>query len=201
MTATLFDCGSASKTMTAAAVALLVDDDGYPNVQWTTPVSQILPDDFVLPDAQLTTDVTIEDILSHRTGIAAHDESYLSVRAKRPDNAKSMARNLRNLPFIKPLRTEYIYSNIMYTVATHLVETVSGMPYAKFLRKKIWEPLDMTNTFHDLPDIEAHDATNRKATGYRWDQEKEEHIAIPAYPSPEGQGAGCIFSSAGDYAK
>ncbi|KAF2828112.1 beta-lactamase/transpeptidase-like protein [Ophiobolus disseminans] len=198
---TLFDCGSTTKTTTAAAVALLVDDDDYPQMQWSTPVSQLLPDDFVLSNTQLTKDVTVEDILSHRTGIAAHDDSYLSVRARTPDSAKSMTRNLRNLPFAKPLRTAFIYSNIMYTVATHLVETVSGMPYAEFLRKKIWEPLGMTNTFHDLPDIEAHDAMERKATGYRWDKEKEKHVAIPAYSSPEGQGAGCIFSSAGDYAK
>jgi CubicO group peptidase (beta-lactamase class C family) len=199
---TLFDLASTTKTNTAAAVALLVDDDDkYPNVKWTTSVSQLLPDDFMLPDRQLTRDVTIEDILSHRTGIPTHDETILSVRAKTPDNAKSVTRNLRHLTFVKPLRTSYIYSNLMFTATTHLVEKVSGMPYTDFLRTRLWEPLGMTNTFHDLPDIEAHDAMSRKATGYRWDKKKGEYIAIPAYPQPEGQGAGCIFSSAGDYAK
>lgn len=170
-------------------------------MQWRTPVSKLLPNDFVLRSSRLTDEVTIEDILSHRTGIASHDESYLGVRAQHPDNAKSITRNLRNLPFVKPLRTDFIYSNIMFTVATHLVENVSGKSYAEFLRERLWEPLAMTNTFHDLPDIEANNMQGLKATGYRWDKGIEEYVPLPSVAQPEGQGAGCIFSSAGDYAK
>jgi CubicO group peptidase (beta-lactamase class C family) len=164
-------------------------------------VSKILPDDFVLPDPYLTEQVTIEDILSHRSGLACHDESYLSVRSQNPDDALSLTRNLRNLEFVKPLRSGFIYCNIMYSVATLLVEKVSGMAYAEFLRKKIWEPLGMRNTFHDLPDIEAHGAMERKATPYYFDRDQQKHVSMPSYPQPEGYGAGCIFSSAGDYAK
>jgi CubicO group peptidase (beta-lactamase class C family) len=183
-------------------VTLLVDDEKYPDVQWSTPVSKLLPDDFVLPDAYLTKQVTIEDILSHRSGIASHDESYLSVRGKEPDNAKSMTRNLRNLEFVKPLSTEHIYCNIMFTVAVHLIETVTGMSYTEFVRTKLWKPLGMTNTFHDVPDIFANSANDRRTTSYHWDSNTESYIALPHYPpAPEGHGAGAIFSSAGDYAK
>ena len=193
---------STSKSTTAGAVALLVDDENYPEIQWTTPVSKILPDDFVLPDQYLTEQVTIEDILSHRSGIATHDESYFSVRAKHPDNAKSMTRNLRNLEFVKPLRTEHIYSNIMFSVTVHLVETVSGMSYTEFIRTKLWKPLGMTNTFHDVPDIEANSEMDRRTTSYHWNSESESYVALPHYPpAPEGHGAGCVFSSASDYAK
>jgi CubicO group peptidase (beta-lactamase class C family) len=167
----------------------------------STPASKLLPDDFVLPDPRLTEEVTIEDILSHRSGISGHEESYFSVRAKNPDNAKSLTRNLRNLAFVQPLRTAFIYNNIMYSVATHLVETVSNIPYAEFFKKKIWNPLGMTNTFHDITDIGANNAMDRKATPYYWDKKTQSHISMPSYPQPEGQGAGCIFSSAGDYAK
>jgi CubicO group peptidase (beta-lactamase class C family) len=183
-------------------VALLVDDEKYPDVQWSTPVSKLLPDDFVLPDAYLTEQITIEDILSHRSGIASHDESYLSVRGKQADNAKSMTRNLRNLEFVKPLRTEHIYCNIMFTVAVHLIETVTGMSYTEFIRTKLWKPLDMTNTFHDVPDIAANSDKDRRSTSYHWDSKTESYITLPhCPPTPEGHGAGSIFSSAGDYAK
>jgi CubicO group peptidase (beta-lactamase class C family) len=149
-------------------------------VQWTTPVSKLLPEDFVLSDPQLTKKVTLEDILSHRTGVSTHDDSYLSIRASNPDNAKSMTRNLRNLPYAKPLRTTLIYSNIMFTVASYLVENLSGIPYAEFLRKKLWEPLNMADTFHDFADLKAHDAMARKATPYRLDKEDQtKHISIP----------------------
>jgi CubicO group peptidase (beta-lactamase class C family) len=183
-------------------VALLVDDEEYPEVQWTTPVSKILPEDFVLPDPYLTEHVTIEDILSHRTGIATHDESYFSARAKHPDDARSMTRNLRNLEFVKPLRTEHIYCNIMFSVAVHLVETVTSMSYTEFIRKKLWKPLGMTNTFHDVPDIQMRSDTDRRARPHYWNPESQSYVSLPHYPpAPEGHGAGCIFSSAGDYAK
>ena len=68
---TLFDIASSSKSLTAASVALLVeDDDQYPQVQWDTAMSSLLPDDFVMSGKGYTESVTVEDILSHRTGLA-----------------------------------------------------------------------------------------------------------------------------------
>ncbi|KAF2997934.1 hypothetical protein E8E13_005382 [Curvularia kusanoi] len=198
---TLFDCASTSKSFTAACIALLVQDETYPDVQWRTPVSKILPDDFVLQDPYLTANVTIEDILSHRTGDPSHEDAIYGQKAAQPDDAKSVTRLLRNLPFNKPLRTDYQYSNVMYTVATHLIETVTGEKYSDFVRKRLWKPLGMNNTFHDLPGIEAGHAGSRLASGYKWDKEKKQHIAIPSYAQPEAQGAGCQYSSVGDYAK
>lgn len=58
-----------SKSFIAAALSLLVEDDNFPEVKWTTPVSQLLRDDFVLSDGRYTEQVTIEDILSHRSGM------------------------------------------------------------------------------------------------------------------------------------
>ncbi|KAG4222219.1 hypothetical protein PC116_g29306 [Phytophthora cactorum] len=67
---TLFDIASSSKSLTAAAVALLVDDDKkYPEVKYEAIMSHLLPDDFVMPKAEYTESVTVEDILSHRSGM------------------------------------------------------------------------------------------------------------------------------------
>ena len=68
---TLFDIASSSKSLTAASVALLVEDnENFPEVQWKTPLQELLPEDFVMPTPELTKRVTVEDILSHRTGMA-----------------------------------------------------------------------------------------------------------------------------------
>lgn len=68
---TLFDIASSAKSLTAAAVALLVDDKtNHPNVQYEATMSSLLPEDFVMPDAHYTDGVTVEDVLSHRTGMA-----------------------------------------------------------------------------------------------------------------------------------
>jgi CubicO group peptidase (beta-lactamase class C family) len=199
---TIFDLGSCSKSTTAAAVALLVQDNiKYPNVQWETPVSELLPEEFVMNEAEHTRLITVEDILSHRTGLPCHDDSVLL-----GDDAKTITRNLRNLVVNKGVREEYQYSNIMYTVASYLVETVSGVTYSEFIKSKIWERLEMTDTWPDLPSLDeaaegVGEARGRLATGYQWDERSGEYVAIPSVASPEGQGAGCVFSTAADYAK
>jgi CubicO group peptidase (beta-lactamase class C family) len=65
---TLYDIASSSKSLTAASVALLVEDDeNYPDVQWDTPLHDLLLEDFVTPTPELNERITIVDVLSHRT--------------------------------------------------------------------------------------------------------------------------------------
>lgn len=80
---TLFDIASCSKSLTAASVALLVDDDeNYPEVQWDAVMSELLPDDFVMPGAGYTENVTVDDMLSHRTGMPRYVIAYSPLRMK-----------------------------------------------------------------------------------------------------------------------
>lgn len=77
-TNTLFDIASSSKSLTAAAVALLVEDERYPQVKWDAKMSDLLPDDFVMSEESYTKDVTVEDILSHRTGLPRYVDASFS---------------------------------------------------------------------------------------------------------------------------
>ena len=66
---TLICVGSSSKSLTAAAIAQLVDDDKkYPEVRYKATMNSLLPDDFVISGKDHA-DVTLEDLLSHRTGM------------------------------------------------------------------------------------------------------------------------------------
>lgn len=68
---TLFDVASCAKSMTAASIALLVEDnEKYPDIHYDTIMSTLLPEDFVMSDPSFTESVTVEDLLSHRTGMA-----------------------------------------------------------------------------------------------------------------------------------
>lgn len=67
---TLFDIASCSKALTAASVALLVDDKEYTRVRYDALMSSLLPEDFVMQEKSHTDGVTVEDVLSHRTGMA-----------------------------------------------------------------------------------------------------------------------------------
>lgn len=67
---TIFDIASVSKNLTAASVAVLIDNnEKYPDVQWDATMSSLLPDDFVMTGEGYTENVTVEDMLSHRTGL------------------------------------------------------------------------------------------------------------------------------------
>jgi CubicO group peptidase (beta-lactamase class C family) len=66
----LFDIASSSKSLTAASIALLVDDnENYPEIQYDSVMSELLHDDFVMAEDEYTKGITIDDILGHRTGM------------------------------------------------------------------------------------------------------------------------------------
>lgn len=148
-----------------------------------------------------TRELTIEDILSHRSGFPPHDEALMGHLASIPDTPKSVTRKLRHLPINKSIRTTYQYSNIMYTVASYLVEVLSGIPFDSFLETRLWAPLGMENTFLQLKGVEQHDARATLSKPYRWDDKNGEHVQLPWWRQHEGQGAGSIFSCVSDFAK
>jgi CubicO group peptidase (beta-lactamase class C family) len=198
----LFDTASCSKSFTSAAIALLVEDDeNYPNIHWKAKISDILPNDFILADDYFTKNITIEDILSHRTGLPRHDDSPLSINSPTPDSPQSVTRNLRNLAISRGLREEFQYSNLMYTVACHLVQTVTGESFGEFLRRRIWDPLGMDHTYFDVPGVEARSRTDNISKPYRWCETSSSFVELQWLVQPEGHGSGSIFSCAADYAK
>ncbi|KAJ3499462.1 hypothetical protein NLG97_g301 [Lecanicillium saksenae] len=197
---TLFDIASSAKSLTAASVALLVDDNkNYPKVQYDAAMSALLADDFVMQEASYTAGITVEDVLSHRTGMASHDNSYMGPNATEPDNARSITRNLRNLAVAAPLRSRYLYCNMMYTAATHLVEVETGMPFARFLEDRFFSPLGMASTALQPALARERGFADRIAKGHFWNKSSYDEFDSP--DCPEGQGAGSIMSSATDFIK
>lgn len=191
---TLFTGASTTKAFTAAAIALLVEDnERYPDIQWDTPVHQILPIDFALQDPWTTTQLTVEDLLSHRSGLPAHDLVWFA-----NITLQQAVRKIRYLPFTAPIRTKFQYSNLMYMTAAHLVETVTGQPFKDFLRERIWEPLNMTETYLSMAD--AQNAGKDIARGYHTTSAGELVDTQLAFQD-NGRGAGNIISSVTDYSK
>jgi len=90
---------------------------------------------------------------------------------------------------------------MMYTAASYMVEVLSGEDFDEFLRSRIWEPLQMRNTYHDISGVQAGNASDRLAYGYEWNEDRGSLVEIPFVEQPEGQGAGLVFSSANDYAR
>lgn len=127
-------------------MSLLVDDEFFPEVQWKTPISHLIRDDFVLEDEWATAHITIEDSLSHRTGMPRHDNSYGGHYSGHRARAKDITRALRYLPMTAEPRTTYQYCNMMFVVASHVIETLTGRFLGDLLKERIWNPLGMRST-------------------------------------------------------
>lgn len=110
-----------------------------------------------------------------------------------------MTRNLRNLPVAAPVRTKYFYCNMLFTVATHLIEQMTGKSFADFLDERFFKPLYMNSTTLQPSRARQKGLSDRLATGYTWREEQETFQRVDSVECPEGQGAGSILTSVNDY--
>jgi CubicO group peptidase (beta-lactamase class C family) len=134
---TLFGVASTTKAMTAAALAMLVDDG---RLHWDDPVVKHLPN-FRLSDPWVTERVTVRDLLTHQVGvgrITGNRLRYLSAGTR-----DQVLYRMRFHEFEAPFRSAYVYSNAMYTVAGEIVPAITGTSWDEFLRQRIFLPLGM----------------------------------------------------------
>jgi len=137
-TRTLFAIGSTTKAMTAALVGMLVDEK---KVDWDAPVITYMPW-FQLKDPAVTREVTVRDLLTHRAGLGNADYLWYGQRA----STDEILRRVRLIDPAYPVRSGFIYQNVMYAAAGALIEAVSGKSWADTIRARIFEPLGMRDT-------------------------------------------------------
>lgn len=132
---TLFGSSSVTKTFTAAAIGLLVDEQ---KLDWDDPVISYIPD-FQLYDPYVTQEITIRDLLSARSGLEGGD----LMRFGGDFDRREVIRRLR---FQKPLygfRTRAGSYTFMYTVAGLIIEAVTGQRWESFIKERFFKPLGM----------------------------------------------------------
>jgi hypothetical protein len=94
-----------------------------------------------------------------------------------------------------------MYNNIMYTVATYLVEQKTGQSFSDFLEDRFFRPLGMHSTSLQPSLAREKGLGDRIAAGHFWIEEKDEYKAFENPSTPEAQGAGSIVTSVNDYIK
>ncbi|TDG37985.1 serine hydrolase [Pedobacter changchengzhani] len=139
---TLFGVASNSKAFTAAALGMLVDEH---KVTWDTKVTDVIPE-FKLYDPYVTSQFTIRDLLTHRSGLGLGAGDLMVW----PDSSTvTKSQLIHNLRFLKPVssfRSKYDYDNLLYIVAGEIVERVSGVKFEDFIENRFFKPLGMTKT-------------------------------------------------------
>ena len=142
---TRFAIGSTTKAMTALALGLLVDEG---KVRWDAPVIDYLPG-FKLSDPFVTRELTVRDLLTHRTGLGNADLLWSGADY----TADEIFARMATLPLAYAFRSGFVYQNIMYALAGDIVRAVSGMSWDAFLQSRILAPLGMTSTVTRLAGI------------------------------------------------
>lgn len=135
---TLFGIASNTKAFTAAALAMLVDEG---KLQWDDRVIDHLPS-FQMHDAYVTRELTVRDLLVHRSGLGlgAGDLLYFP---QSTFTEEEIVAKLRRIPPASSFRSRYAYDNILYLVAGKVIEKASGKSWSAFMRERIFTPLGM----------------------------------------------------------
>jgi len=135
---TLFAIGSNTKAFTAAALGTLVESG---KLTWDEPMTSLLPG-FQLYDPYVTREVTLRDLLSHRSGTCGEDGVWYATDF---DSQQIFAR----LRYQKPaysFRSQFCYSNSLYMAAGEVVPQLAGSSWSDYVHARFFVPLHMTTT-------------------------------------------------------
>ena len=144
---TIFQTGSTGKGMTAAALAVLVDEG---RIAWDDPVINHMPW-FRMYDPWVTREITIRDLLVHRSGLGLGQGDLMFV----PRTNLTRRQTAERVAYLKPktsFRSAYAYDNILYAVAGQLIEEVSGERWEDFIRARVLRAGGMKNATSDSAD-------------------------------------------------
>ena len=143
---TMFGIASCTKAFVAMALAMLVDEG---KLDWDAPLRNSLPG-FKLSESVASERITTRDILSHRTGLPGHDLLAYGTEL----TAEELLTRLPYLEMNKDIRTTWQYNNLMYGVAGHLIQCISGQRWDAFVRQRILEPLSMKHTCFTIAEVQ-----------------------------------------------
>jgi CubicO group peptidase (beta-lactamase class C family) len=138
---TLFQIASNTKAVTAAALAILVDDG---KLQWDDPVTTYLPWFRLGGDPYVSREFTVRDLLIHRSGLSLGAGDLLWFHAN--FTREEIARRLRFIAPTASFRSRYAYDNVLFIVAGEVVKAASGMEWDDFVKARIFTPLGLTRT-------------------------------------------------------
>lgn len=180
---TEYRIGSISKTYTAVLVLKQIENG---KLSLDDKLSEFYPD---LPSAS---EITIEQLLRHRTGLHnfTNDEDYFSYNEKAQTKEQMLNRFKEKGSDFTP-GTKMSYSNTNYVILSYILEDLSNKPFAELLDDEIVKPLKLKHTrFINGVDASANQAMPYERVG-KWMPYGITHGTVPL-------GAGGIQSTPED---
>ena len=185
---TIFATGSTGKAFTVAALATLVDQG---KIKWDDKVIDHMPD-FRMWDPWATREMTIRDLLVHRSGLGLGAGDLLFV----PNSNLPRKETVRRIRYIKPatsFRSAYAYDNILYIAAGQLIEEVTGETWEQYMRRHVFAPLGMNHSTVSDAELQAnadrshpHSRSGGPIVGLGTQKPLDEIAAIAPNAAPAG---------------
>ncbi|KAF9524497.1 beta-lactamase/transpeptidase-like protein [Crepidotus variabilis] len=163
---TVFAIGSNSKLFLAVSIGLLVHNGSLTDLKgrrlsWQTKVKDVVPG-WGLMDKDAESGSTIQDLLSHRTGLPRHEFSY----KLKDGHFSDVISTLRHLRPSAEFRETYQYNNLMYTVLSYLPTVLLNQTYASYVSQHIFRPLNMSASTFSVAEAEQ---SGLFADGFQYD--------------------------------
>ncbi|KAI0523753.1 beta-lactamase/transpeptidase-like protein [Xylaria bambusicola] len=146
-----------TKAFTCSLIGMLVEEG---LLSFSTQLQEIFPE-FHRHDAQAN--ITIEDLMSHRTGLAPMDNLWFSSYNEILVDRYQAIPIMSYAPVAGQFRASFNYNNIAYEVLGQILEKVTGLSYADLLHKRIIEPLKLNRTFYAGETIDDNTARSYAA--------------------------------------
>jgi CubicO group peptidase (beta-lactamase class C family) len=187
---TLFSIQSMSKSFTATAVMLAVQDG---LVDLDEPITTYLPDFHVnsIFEEHPEKKITLRMLLAHTAGFA-HEAPY---GGNFTHPAYSFEKHIASISdtWLKfPVGTRYSYSNLGIDLAGYILQVRSGMPFIQYVQKKVLDPFGMKNSTLDVSRIRD---TSSRAIGHEMDNPFRPAVDFLLIPS------GGVWTTATDMAR
>lgn len=141
---TRFATASLTKMFTAAAAGQEVSAG---RLAWDDRIAGRLPG-FALQDARVADELTLRDVLSHRSGL---DETADLLWMGTGYDQGEVLERLRFVRQAAPLRSSFSYSNVLYSAAGRLVAQTAGQPFEELVRRRLLEPTGMRESGLGIP--------------------------------------------------
>jgi D-alanyl-D-alanine-carboxypeptidase/D-alanyl-D-alanine-endopeptidase len=187
---TEFEIGSVSKVFTGLLLAQMVEEH---LVELNEPVQKLLGDSMTVPQGER--EITLVDLATHSSGLPRMPDNFNPKDLTNPYADYSVEQLGKFISAYKLKRqpgARSDYSNLGVGLLGHALALKSGSTYESLLRRRICDPLGMSDTCITLSDgqkarlAQAHDCDGRPESN--WD--------LPTFA-----GAGAIRSTAADMLK
>lgn len=176
---TIFPIGSLTKSFTASLLGILENQ----NLLSLKDKPSLYIPKLQFYNEKMDNLITIEDLLSHKSGIGSVDGTYILFPANKRENL------MPRLKYLKPngaIKDSWIYSNLGYIIAGTIIEKITNESWEKNIQDKIFKPLNMNSSTTSITEMLK---TNDYSFGYGLSNKQSQKVLFAELNNDKPGGA------------